>query len=59
MADNPLARRVFAPLSSEDGYSLTWRENGVRLEARHLRRERHELIAEVAALCEWASSRQT
>lgn len=57
MADNPLARRVFAPLSGEDGYSLTWKEKAVRLEARHLRRDRHELIAEVAALCDWAGAR--
>jgi hypothetical protein len=49
-------RRLFQPLPG-GGYALTLLDDGVRIEIRHLRRERHQLHGEVDVQCEWAGAR--
>ena len=49
-------RRLFQLLAG-GGYALTLLDDGVRVEVRHLRRERHQLHGEVDVLCEWAGVR--
>jgi hypothetical protein len=49
--------RVFVRLPG-DGYALTSADEGVRVELRHLRREHHQLHAEVDVQCEWAGARR-
>jgi hypothetical protein len=48
-------RRVFTRL--DDGYALTLPDDGLRLEARYLRRERSELFGELNVLCDWSGAR--
>ena len=48
--------RIFVRLPG-DGYALTLLDAGVRIEIRHLRRERQQLYGEVDVQCEWAGAR--
>ncbi|MGE3511959.1 MAG: hypothetical protein AB7N65_24105, partial [Vicinamibacterales bacterium] len=49
-------RRVFQPLHG-GGYGLTFPDDLVMIEARHVRREFSKLLAEVTVRCEWANAR--
>jgi hypothetical protein len=54
---NPIGtRKVFDALPG-GGYGLTFLDEGVRIEVRHLRRERHQLHGEIDVQCEWAGAR--
>ena len=49
-------RRNFTDLPG-GGYALTFIDEGVRVEVRHLRRERHQLFGEIDVQCDWAGAR--
>lgn len=52
-----LIPRVFERLPGEDGYRLVYRERGLCLEARNIRRRFSELWAEVKVLCDWSGAK--
>jgi hypothetical protein len=49
-------RRQFGPLPG-GGFMLDLRDDGVRIELRQVRRERHRLFAQVSVVCEWADAK--
>jgi hypothetical protein len=51
-----VSQRTFTRLPG-DGYALLDGE-GVRVEVRHLRREHHQLYAEVDVQCDWAGAQR-
>jgi putative DNA primase/helicase len=55
--DGDTPSTLFQRLSG-GGYSVAWPSKGVALEVRHLRRERAQLVGEVAVFCEWAGARR-
>ena len=49
-------RHLFQRLAG-GGYGLSLIDDGVLVEVRHLRRERHQMFGEVNVICEWAVAR--